>query len=369
MTNITILSDGNVSALVPERLAASAAEAVRDILQEAEAPNTTRSYAGALRYWAGWFAGRYGQPITLPVPPAAVVQFVVDHMGRSGDTGLRWDLPPDLDRALVTAGLKAKLGPLSFSSLVHRVSVLSAAHKQARQENPCEDRAVRTLLSKGRRASHKRGERPAKKTALLAVDVRAMAATCDASLIGKRDRALLYFAFASGGRRRSEVAAATIANLRHLPEGGFTYHLDKGKTLQSGPVAGGSPDKPILGEAALALQDWLASTGIRDGAIFRRVWPNKLGGPLSGTTVAKIVKKRAKMAGLEGDFGGHSLRSGFVTEGARRGISLPALMAMTDHRSVASVVGYFQAGSVGHNPAARLLDGEEAHQDGSNRED
>ncbi len=356
MNNITAASGELVSGLVPERLATSAAEAVRDILQEAEAPNTIRSYAGALRYWAGWFEGRYGRPIALPVPPAAVVQFIVDHMGRSGDLGLRWDLPADLDSALVHAGLKKKPGPLAFSSLVHRVAVLSAAHKQARQDNPCEDRAVRTLLSKGRRASHKRGERPAKKTALSAADLRAMAATCDPSLKGKRDRALLYFAFASGGRRRSEVAEATVNHLTRLPEGGYTYRLDHGKTLQSGPVVGSSPDKPILGEAATALQDWLDVAEITDGPLFRRVWPRSLGGALSGKAVAAIVKDRARLAGLDGDFAGHSLRSGFVTEGARRGVALPALMAMTDHRSVASVIGYFQQGGVGSNPAARLMD-------------
>ncbi|HDX0901926.1 TPA: site-specific integrase [Stenotrophomonas maltophilia] len=356
MNNITSAPGELVSGLVPERLATSAAEAVRDILQEAEAPNTTRSYAGALRYWAGWFVGRYGRPIALPVPAAAVVQFIVDHMVRSGDAGLRWDLPADLDRALVQAGLKKKPGPLAFSSLVHRVAVLSAAHKQVRQPSPCEDRAVRTLLSKGRRASHKRGERPAKKTALLAADLRAMAATCDTSLKGTRDRALLYFAFASGGRRRSEVAEATVNHLTRLPEGGFTYHLDHGKTLQSGPVAGSSPDKPILGDAAAALQEWLDMAQITDGPLFRRIWPRSLGAALSGKAVAAIVKDRARLAGLEGNFGGHSLRSGFVTEGAQRGVALPALMAMTDHRSVASVVGYFQAGAAHANPAACLLD-------------
>ncbi|HID9472752.1 TPA: hypothetical protein ACXI1P_000103 [Stenotrophomonas maltophilia] len=51
MNTIISVSRDLVSGLVPERLTASAAEAVRDILQEAEAPNTTRSYAGALRYW------------------------------------------------------------------------------------------------------------------------------------------------------------------------------------------------------------------------------------------------------------------------------------------------------------------------------
>lgn len=58
--------------------------------------------------------------------------------------------------------------------------------------------------------------------------------------------------------------------------------------------------------------------------------------------MADIVQKRAKLAGLEGDFGGHSLRSGFFTEGARQGVALPALMAMTDNRSVVSVVGTFK---------------------------
>jgi hypothetical protein len=42
-----------------------------------------------------------------------------------------------------------------------------------------------------------------------------------------------------------------------------------------------------------------------------------------------IVKRRAQLAGLEGDFGAHSLRSGFVTEAGRQNIPLGATMAMT----------------------------------------
>jgi len=71
--------------------------------------------------------------------------------------------------------------------------------------------------------------------------------------------------------------------------------------------------------------------------------------------VAAIVKRRAKLAGLEGDFGAHSLRSAFVTEAGKQGVTLPALMAMTEHRSVASVIEYFQTGAAQDNPAARLL--------------
>ena len=72
--------------------------------------------------------------------------------------------------------------------------------------------------------------------------------------------------------------------------------------------------------------------------------------------VAAIVQRRAARAGLAGDFGAHSLRSGFITEGARQGIALPALMALTEHRSVAQAIGYFQAGEAAQSPAARLLE-------------
>jgi len=55
-----------------------------------------------------------------------------------------------------------------------------------------------------------------------------------------------------------------------------------------------------------------------------------------------------------------NIRAGFVTEGARQGVALPALMAMTEHRSVSSVMGYFHAGSADQNPAARLMDAPDA---------
>lgn len=217
---------------------------------------------------------------------------------------------------------------------------------------------VRQLLANARRAAHKRGERPAKKTAITRTELQALLATCGPDLAGLRDRALFTFGFASGGRRRSEVAAATLAHLRALPEGGFVYRLDEGKTLQDGPRASGSPDKQLLGAAAtaLALQAWLDAAGLAEGALFRRVRGDQIGPALSDRAIALIIQRHAALAGLEGDFGGHSLRSGFITEGARQGIALPALMAMTDHRSVASLVGYYQGGRVAENPAARLLD-------------
>lgn len=343
--------------VLPEQLAQQAANAVRELLAEAAAANTTRSYASALRYWAGWYAARYGLELTLPVPEAVVLQFVVDHVvRRSAEGDLAWELPPAVDAALVAAGLKAKPGPWTLASVRHRVAVLSTAHRLKQQPNPCEQPAVRTVLSRAARAAVKRGERPRKKTAITLAELEAMLATCDDSLEGLRDRALLCFGFASGGRRRSEIACADMRDLRRIGDKGYIYRLEHSKTQQAGVTASSTPDKPVLDRAALALEDWLEASGIAEGAIFRRLWKQRIGPALSPAAVGEIVQRRARLAGLKGDFGGHSLRSGFVTEASRQGVSLPAIMQLTEHRAVSSVVGYFQTGEAAHNPAARLLE-------------
>lgn len=340
---------------LPEQLAQQAANAVRELLAEAAAANTTRSYATALRYWAGWHQGRFGSELSLPVSEAVVIQFLVDHIQRKNTSGLVSELPSSLDQALVAAGLKAKVGFLKLSTVTQRVAVLSTAHKLKRLDNPCELPSVRTLLSRARRAAVKRGERPNKKTAITRAELEAMLTTCDESLEGLRDRALLCFGFSSGGRRRSEIAAADMRDLRKAGDDGYIYRLEYSKTQQAGATADSTPDKPILGRSAEALSDWLEAAGIQEGAIFRRIWKRRVGPALLPSSVAAIVKRRARLAELDGDFGAHSLRSGFVTEAGKQGVPLPAVMAMTEHRSVASVIGYFQAGAVEDNPAARLL--------------
>ncbi|MCW0379669.1 hypothetical protein NB697_002515 [Xanthomonas sacchari] len=284
-----------------------------------------------------------------------MIQFLVDHIQRKSKAALFSELPPTLDQALVEAGLKAKVGPLKLSTVVQRVAVLSTAHKLKRLANPCELPSVRTLLSRARRAAVKRGERPTKKTAITRTELEAMLATCDDSLEGIRDRALLSFGFASGGRRRSEIAAADMRDLRKVGNDGYIYRLEYSKTQQAGAKVDSTPDKPILGQSAAALTAWLEAAKIQEGTLFRRIWRDRVGSALLPGSVAAIVKRRARLAGLEGDFGAHSLWSGFVTEAGKQGVPLPAVMAMTEHRSVASVIGYFQAGAAEDNPAARLL--------------
>ena len=125
------------------------------------------------------------------------------------------------------------------------------------------------------------------------------------------------------------ITAADLCNLRRIGPQGCIYRLENSKTQQAGVTASSTLDKPILDRAAEALTAWLSAAGITEGAIFRRLWKHRVGNALFPVAVGEIVQRRAKLAGLEGDFGGHSLRSGFVTEAIDQGVSLPAIMAMT----------------------------------------
>ncbi|MGC7403279.1 site-specific integrase [Pandoraea pneumonica] len=362
--------------LDPAKLDAAARDAARALVREGDSPNTRQSYQSAMRYWLSWYRLRFGAAnvqsaasaasvntgdgaaalsLPLPLPPAVIVQFVVDHAMHQGKHGLTTEMPPALDAALVAEGVKAHLGPPALATLLHRVSVMAKLHTSRELPNPCADPAVRELLAKTRRAYAKRGVRTTKKDALTREPLRKLLATCDESLRGKRDRALLLFAWASGGRRRSEVVRATCENVRRTGPESYVFTLTWSKTNQHGADLAEN-DKPVTGAAAAALTDWLATAGITEGAIFRRVRRGgHVGEPLSEAAVRDIVRERCQLAGLEGDFSAHSLRSGFVTEAAHQQVPLAETMAMTGHTSVATVVGYFRRADMTRSRAADLM--------------
>jgi len=229
------------------------------------------------------------------------IQFLIDHIQRKSKTGLISELRPAIDQTRVAAGLKVLVGPLKLLTMVQRLAVLSTAHKLKRLANPCELPSVRTLLSQARRVSVKHGERlPDRDYPGLARDD-----ACD-------------LRWQHGRPARSRPALHWLC-----------------------PVAGARAAKSRLRICGTCARLVMRATSIGP-ALFPR-------------SVASIVKHRAKLAGLKGDFGAHILRSGFFTEAGKQGVPLLAVMAMTEHRAVASVIGYFQSGAAEDNPAGRLL--------------
>jgi hypothetical protein len=140
-------------------------------------------------------------------------------------------------------------------------------------------------------------------------------------LIGVRDRTLLLFAWASGGRRRSEVTGAVMEQLIAIDANTYLYRLIHSKTDRAG--AANQIENPLVGVAATALTEWLQASKITSGPIFRRIRGSVVVEALEPQAVRDIVKRRAALAGLNGDFSALSLRSGFMTEAGRQNVTWP----------------------------------------------
>jgi integrase len=369
--------------LDPQNLGLEAKRAAAAFHFEGQSANTRRTYETALLYWGAWYTLRYGRSMTAPVSPPVVMQFILDHLQHnpllmaseaspfvpSGRTSQHL-LPPAIDQLLVTQGYKSRLGPWSLATVETRLAALSRAHDVfiansqetlPPETNPLRNPAVRQLMSAVRRTYARRppDQERIRPVAATRSVMHALLATCADDLIGIRDRALLLFGFASGGRRRSEIVAATLENVRRDGDG-FLYELHHSKTNQSG-ARGPENFKPVQGEAALALEAWLQElfrARITQGPIFRRILNGRIREPLKDAAVRDIIRRRALLADEPlGKLTAHSLRSGFVTESGRQNIAIGEAMALTGHRSVQTFISYYRSGEAATSTAARLMDG------------
>ena len=77
---------------------------------------------------------------------------------------------------------------------------------------------------------------------------------------------------------------------------------------------------------------------------------------LSDKSVALIIKKYAKFAGLDSKkYSGHSLRSGFATSTAESGAEERNIMAMTGHKSTEMVRRYIKEANLFKNNALNKI--------------
>ncbi|KAB1115246.1 site-specific integrase, partial [Neorhizobium galegae] len=204
-----------------------------------------------------------------------------------------------------------------------------------------------------------------KSTKAITGDVLAkLLATCATdSLRDLRDRAILMVAFASGGRRRSEIAGLrreqlTVEPPIEMPDGpplaSLAIHLGRTKTSsgeQDGVVY-------LTGRPVEALNAWMTAAKIDSGSVFRAIgrWGNVSPQAIDPQSVNAIIKQRAAMAGLDrGEFSAHGLRSGYLTEAANLGIPLPEAMEQSRHRSVQQASSYYSYATRRSGRAARVL--------------
>lgn len=315
-----------------------------DILQAGTAKSTRRAYQRDVTYFWAWSQLSLQQGEHYPVSEDNVIAFILDHLGH---------MPPALEQQLIQKKWRRKHGPLKVSTLRRMLASVSVAHTEHGVQTPTTSSNVKLLL---RRAQQQQADLGKRQMRAITKDIlMAMIDTCDDSLHGTRDKALLLVGFASGGRRRSELVNLQVNDLQKIPEG-YLLTLRKSKTDQTGK----GHTVPLLGMAASALNTWLMQSGIRNGKLFRGIRGKAtLTQHFCGDAILKMIRRRIALIGLNpNDYGAHSLRSGFMTQAAQTGATLGDAMSLSGHRNPETAQQYYRHAGILKNPAACLLNDE-----------
>ena len=270
-------------------------------------------------------------------------------------------------QSVETSAARSTVSPAP-GSLGRRIANWSSFHRWREAPSPFERPAVKRALKAARRAA---ARPPRKKSArpILSKDLDALLAATGPGLRGLRRRALLETGWSSGGRRRSELAALRVEDLdlsRFDRETLVAIRLPRTKTHQDAPP----PPLVLRGRPARTLVAWLDASGIRSGPVFRRVSRETIGADglarpgrvlkagLTGEGIRLVIKRLIEAAkpalGSDYDASPHGLRSGFLTEAARRGVPVQAAMRMSLHRSAAQAMAYYDEAEVETNPGVAL---------------
>jgi site-specific recombinase XerD len=290
--------------------------------------------------------------------PATVAAYQADcaHFEQWCAAEGRIALPADLDT--ITRYIVAHGEKLGRATLARRLVGIGFAHRVAGSAWVGTHPLVKATL----RGVLRRHGKPARQAAALMTDeVRMLVATCDESLVGLRDRALLLVGYA-GGLRRSELVAITREDIEAEP-GGLRIRIQRSKT---DPTGEGAFIGLALGEhratcPVRSLHAWMEASEADVGAIFRKISGSgriAFAGLTPGA-VRRILLHRAALAGLavamSERLSPHGLRAGFITQAHLNGASEEAIMAQARHRDWRTTRRYIrQAKVVTETPAKRL---------------
>ena len=168
-----------------------------------------------------------------------------------------------------------------------------------------------------------------------------MLSTCEDSLIGARDRALLLLAYETA-RRRSELVAFSVEDLIK-DEGRITcIWLRKSKTDQFRT----GKRIPLSETTAKALELWVGQAKLKNGPLVRAVRGDKIEDSPSAGQIARIFKTRARKAAADREsvngISGHSFRVGAAIDFLEAGASLETIMLRGGRRSQDNAMNYLR---------------------------
>jgi site-specific recombinase XerD len=304
--------------------------------RSARAPNTIKAYRHDLADFATWCKVDAGGISPFPAAPKTVALYLTDVAGRG----------------------------LAAATVGRRMAAIAQIHQAAEAEDPTKTDLVRKTY---RGIQNDIGTFQEGKAPILVPTMRRIlgAFSKETGPLAIRDRALLLVGLA-GGYRVSELASLEAADVELVDEGVIVL-LRKSKTDRAGggyykgiPYGDHIETCPVT-----ALRVWMdllpepdPETGEEPTPLFRGIdrHGNIAHRPMASDSISRVVKKRARNAGLdEKRYSGHSLRAGLVTAASEEGAHDKDIMRQTAHRSIVTLHRYRRTvGLFNNNPASLL---------------
>ncbi|RJT23814.1 integrase [Mesorhizobium waimense] len=343
---------------------------LRHLAKEGIGANSLRALASDLGYLEAWSLAATGFSLPWPAPEALLIKFVAHHLWdlAKRETDPAHGMPADVAATLKSQALLRTDGPHAPATVRRRLSSWSTLTKWRGLRGKFNAPGLQSAIKLAVRASARPRGRKSKKAVTADILTALLKACAGDRLVDVRDRALLITAFASGGRRRSEMASLRFEQIVEeepvpaepkAPDSSdklpcLSIRLGRTKTTQADSDA----FVLLVGRPVLALKGWLERAGITEGAVFRGIdrWGNLEKRALTPQAVNLLLKRRIAEAGLDPQaFSAHGLRSGYLTETARRGIPLPEAMQQSQHRSVQQASNYYNDAERTLGRAARVI--------------
>lgn len=344
----------NVIIPVEASLSEDDLHALTDLYVRGTPANTVRAYERDLAYITAWKAAAFGADLCWPEDEPVAMRFILDH---SRDLSDGDGEAAQVAQRLIASGFRRSLTCPAPSTLDRRIASWRSFHRMRNLPSPFDAPLIRQARSKARRAGAP-GRAPKSANPITRDILEDMCAAAGPGLRGLRDRAVLLLGWASGGRRRSEIAGIRWEDLdlSDFDKDGLIWlHLKETKTTGREKT----PRLVLKGRAARAVVAWIDAADIRDGPLFRKI--EKSGHPgrrgLSPAGIGQIVKRCLQETGRTADFASaHGLRSGFLTQAALDGAPIQAAMRLSLHKSAAQAQAYYEDVDIAANPATDLLD-------------
>lgn len=292
----------------PEAVSGGFSGTAEQFMAASQSAATKRAYASDLRHF-------FANGGSIPASPAALAEY----LARCAEK-------------------------LSVATLERRLTAIHKAHLEKNLKSPAQREMVKRVMQGIRRTlgTKQRQVTPLVKDDLLAALVMV---NQQAPVKAARDRALLLVGFASA-MRRSELVAVKVEHITHLSSGMEIFlpcsKTDQGKNGRTVfiPHAHDESRCPIR-----ALGEWLAISGISEGFVFRAVTCHdrvaRQG--LSAQSVALVVKASVGRAGGDAkNASGHSLRAGYCTSAAEKGLQPWQIREQTGHKSDVTLAKYIR---------------------------